>query len=57
MPCHTGLLGNEQADRMAKSAASALLIIDVIMKKFHLQREIGRKTKEKIIEANLRYYR
>ncbi|KAL9874752.1 uncharacterized protein ACN427_013144 isoform 1-T3 [Glossina fuscipes fuscipes] len=56
VPSHIGLLGNEQADRAAKYAASAPLIIDDVMEKLGLQKYIGRKVKEKIAEGNLQYY-
>ncbi|KAL9873507.1 uncharacterized protein ACN427_013861 isoform 1-T4 [Glossina fuscipes fuscipes] len=56
VPSHIGLLGNEQADRAAKDAASAPLIMNEVMEKFDLQRYIGRKVKEKIAEENLKYH-
>ncbi|KAL9873520.1 uncharacterized protein ACN427_013880 [Glossina fuscipes fuscipes] len=56
VPSHIGLLGNEQADRAAKYAASAPLIMDDVMEKLDLQRYIGRKVKEEIAEGNLQYH-
>uniref|UniRef100_A0A1B0GAG7 Uroporphyrinogen decarboxylase (URO-D) domain-containing protein n=1 Tax=Glossina morsitans morsitans TaxID=37546 RepID=A0A1B0GAG7_GLOMM len=46
-------LGNEQADRAAKYAASAPLMLDNVMERLDLQRYIGDKVKEKITEPNL----
>lgn len=53
---HFPLFGNQQADRAAKPAACATLIMDDIMEKWDFQRCIGRNDVEQIREANLHHY-
>ncbi|XP_037901483.1 uncharacterized protein LOC119645371 [Glossina fuscipes] len=53
VPGHIGLLGNEQADRAAKYAASVPLFMNDVKETLDLQGYIGRRVKEKITEGNL----